>query len=202
MAVLVFGMGCKAQITTLPLYSSEDYEDGVDIYYKDTFNDFDNYTGTWEYVNGTTSLRIVFEKKLLYHDAFDNNYRDLLIGEYRYIENGVEKINTLPLLTNPPLDLIEHTIVGSSIIGNDNFPICSDCSNGQKRVVLSFEDPLRNNVEGLFGNLIVRRVGAGSVQQIKIELRQRGNILVIDNIPPLYSSFNVPWGEYTLTKVQ
>jgi len=36
-AVLVFGVVCKAQITTLPIYSCDDYQDGVDIYYKDTF---------------------------------------------------------------------------------------------------------------------------------------------------------------------
>ncbi|MCW4468036.1 hypothetical protein OGH69_03585 [Flavobacterium sp. MFBS3-15] len=196
---LLFGLVCRAQNIS-PLYS-ENYEEAADVYYKDTFNDFDNYTGTWELVSGTASLRIIFEKKVAYHDSFSGNYSDLLIGEYRYIENGIKKVNTLPHLTNPPSNLIEHTIVGSIIINNDNFPVCNDCPPGQKRVILSFGDPSRDTIDGLYGALIIRRADEGGVQKIKIQLVQKGNVVIIDGIQS-YRSFNLPWGEYTLTRVQ
>ncbi len=193
-------ISCQAQTAILPLYA-DNYEDVPGGYYKDIDNDLDNFVGIWEYVNGSTSLKITFQKKELYFDSLANNYYDMLVGEYRYVENGVEKINTLNLISNPPSDLIGHTIQGSSIIGNSNIPLCADCPPGTKRMSLFFSDPTRDEVEGLYGNLIIMRADQGTVQKIKAELRPRGNIFVTDDEQPQYTSFNVPWGDYILTKV-
>ena len=110
-------------------------------------------------------------------------------------------MNTLNLITTPPEDLYGHTIEGNIIIGNNNVPICPECNVNEKRVSLSFSDPTRTAVDGLSGEIIIRRVDVGNLQKIKIWLRQVGNITYLEGTTIPYDSFNVPWGEYILTKV-
>ncbi len=92
-------LNCKAQN---PIVSLDAYRhttpDGA--YYKDLDNEFNKLEGSWTYTNGNTSLTIILQKKELIY--VNNDYRDILVGEYRYSINGVEIINTLPLLTNNP----------------------------------------------------------------------------------------------------
>ena len=74
-----------------PIIDIEDYgkEESISgAYYKDIKNYFDDFTGTWIYTNGNTSLKIVLNKKTMrYTGKF---YTDAVDGEYQYIENGVE----------------------------------------------------------------------------------------------------------------
>ena len=169
-------------------------------YYKDLNNNLDDYVGTWKYVDGGSSLEIVIEKKLMYFNDFSNIYEDILIGEYKYIEDGILKINTLDLMIVPPSDLYAHNIKGNIILAHDNFPICVDCLF-EKRVSLNFSDPERDNLNGLRGNLELRRVDDGGVQKIKAILRQEGNIITVEDEPVPDKSFNVPFGTYILTRV-
>ena len=86
---------CKAQS---PIINITD-DNGNQIagsYYKDLDNLLNVYEGTYLYTNGTTTLKIVLQKKTMSFDG--HHYEDLIIGEYQYIKNGVEIINTLPRL--------------------------------------------------------------------------------------------------------
>ena len=97
--LMLFVISCKAQIPIKSIYDDTDINGA---YYKDTNNDFDKFVGTWKYTNGITSLTITLQKKAQYHKFHsngDNYYLDVMVGEYKYIENGVEKINTLPFLS-------------------------------------------------------------------------------------------------------
>lgn len=133
------------------------------------------------------------------YNSFGNIYEDLLIGEYRYIEDGVVKVNTLDLMTNPPSEFYEHNIIGNIILASDNYPLCADCLF-EKRVSLTFFDPNRSSDNGLWGKLLLRRVDEGDVQKIKATLSITGHVISVDGVPPEYSTFTVPAGNYILTK--
>ncbi len=169
-------------------------------YYKDVDGNLDQFVGTWRIINGATELELIIEKKTLYYNTLNNIYEDMLIGEYKYIENGILKINTLNLISNPPADLYSHNINGNIILAHDNFPVCDDCLF-EKRVALIFSDPTRSSDNGLWGELELRRMDDGNVQKIKATLRQKGNIISLENEPPAYTGFNVPFGTYILTRV-
>ena len=93
--IAIITISCKAQ--TVPLYASyREYTQGT--YIKDTFNEMNKFEGTWQYTNGTDSLTIVMQKKThIYNGEY---YEDLLIGEYRFVSNGTEVVNTLSLLSD------------------------------------------------------------------------------------------------------
>ena len=197
----LFSIVCKAQSPVKSLYlKGGDNISGA--YYKDIDNDFNKFVGTWEYVTGTTSFKIVFQKKQqIFIDEY-NAYYDVLIGEYRYIENGIEKVNTLAMLDSPPADIYNHNIVSGAILKNTSAPVCNDCATGERRVALQFSDPTRPGIlQGLSGEVIVRRADVGLTQKIRIILQQTGSVIPDANETPTNNAFNVAWGEYTLTKV-
>jgi hypothetical protein len=90
---------CKAQSPILPLLSGDSGNIVQGAYYKDLDNVFDKFVGSWKYTNGSTSLIITFKKKTIFYNIYDDYYEDILVGEYKYIENGIEIVNTLPNLT-------------------------------------------------------------------------------------------------------
>ena len=103
----------------------------------DIDNDLEPYVGTWLYQEGTTSFKIVLQKKTNSYDSELNSYFDMLIGEYEYIENGVTIINTLPLLENSSLGDLNHNINGNLLIRNNINTEPGDA----RRVQLEFKDP-------------------------------------------------------------
>jgi hypothetical protein len=189
----------RAQSPVLPLFDSLEYGETPNAYYKDTYNDFNNFVGTWMYTNGGTSFKIVLQKKTQTYSSVNNFYRDMLVGEYQYIENGIEKVNTLSQLSLNLINVHSYGIVGNIINTAQNYPVCTNCLLNQKRIILNFKDPTTVQ-NGLSGEIILRRVDEGSFQKIEVWLRQTGNIMTIGDAPPAYTSFNVPWGKYILTK--
>ncbi|RZJ68879.1 MAG: hypothetical protein EOO45_14365 [Flavobacterium sp.] len=194
-------LACTAQSQIYPLYNNPDQGKVPGAYYKDTFGDFDNYIGTWKYTNGNIVFIITLQKKLRSFNPHRNFYRDVIVGGYSYVENGVEKINTLPQLLQLHDDVYFYSIVGSTINKAGNFPICDDCDPNQKRLILRFNDPERVNIEGLSGEIVLRRIESGGVQKLEVWLRQTGNVTYVAGSPPQYNALNVPWGTYILTKV-
>lgn len=170
-------------------------------YYKDVDNDYNKFIGTWEYTNGNTSFRIEFKKREKVYIEQGNSYYDFLIGDYLYVENGIEKINTLSLMNGNYQNPYDYNIVGRSIIKPTSAPVCFDCQPNERRVILSFSDPTRPGLrQGLSGDIVVRRRDASNTQKIEVKLRQKGSVIP-EKGQTLPNSFNVPWGTYTLTKV-
>ena len=83
-------LSCRAQS---PIVGYQTYRVPDNAYCKDLNNDLDKFTGTWKYINGTTELTVVIVKN---EQVFnDDYYTDELAANYKYVENGVEIINTL-----------------------------------------------------------------------------------------------------------
>ena len=110
-------------------------------YYKDINNLLDPYVGTWLYSNGADTLKIKL-RKVTMTPSINNSYEDLIVGEYQYVANGVEKINTLNNFnTDYPMQYA-HKINGNSILENHDVPPCNSCNPNEKRLSLSLTEPL------------------------------------------------------------
>lgn len=155
-------------------------------YYKDVNNILNQFVGTWVYTNGTTSLKIVLVKKTTIFTG--SYYEDLLIGEYQYIVNGVQKFNSLANLSTDLPNIFHHKIYGNHIPRTDTpfdeyFP-------GENRVKLTFED-------NIGGSIVVRRTFVGIQPGIQILRRCLDNIKLESE--PILSAVG-PVGEFTLIK--
>ncbi|TXD64087.1 hypothetical protein ESX12_16660 [Polaribacter glomeratus] len=97
-------MSCKAQ---LPIISTVDFANDEDnnielftgSYLKDVENKFAPFIGTWKWESGTSLLEVEFLKVEMVYDG--ETYEDYLIGKYRYVDNGVEKHNSLGVNITP-----------------------------------------------------------------------------------------------------
>ena len=148
--VLTISFACKAQTPILPRYDNPDFGDIDGAYYKDTLNDYDHFEGSWQYTNGDSLFKVLLQKKeMVYIEASlggSSYYVDMLIGEYQYVENGVEKVNTLPNMNITYNNPRKHNISGGIITKyNANVPsICIGCQPGEVMVDLILQEP---NVE-------------------------------------------------------
>ena len=187
---------CKAQTPILPAYEHGAH-DVNGAYYKDIDNQLDPYVGTWLYTNRTTSLKVTFQKKLHHYKSYRNYYEDLLIGEYQYIENGVQIINTLPLLSNLTMNPWEHNITGLYFLTQYERPYCSDCEESIKRVRIHLTDPQREYLNHSC------YIGFKAGQQIPLDMNElifeiSEESSVIPNGQP--ADRRIPKGHYLLIK--
>jgi hypothetical protein len=192
---IVFSIGCSAQTKVSKTVNIKDWNGDTEanVYYQDVDNDLDPYVGTWIFTDGNTSLKIVLKKEIKYLKA--NFYEDFLIGEYQYIENGVEKINTLSQLNIILAHQKGHEITGNMILENHNYPLCDDCLPNEKRIKLIFRDPIRQ----LGGELILRQITVNGQPALKAFKSTTSRIISIDEMSP-YREMLVPSGYYTLIK--
>ena len=167
----------------------------TNAYYKDVNNLLNTFEGTWLYVNGNKSLKIVMVKKVLQYNG--RYYEDLIIGEYEYKVDGIVVISTLDELDNVYSNQRSHSIESNSLIENHHKPPCNDCAVNELRLRASIEDPLQDS----YGTMVVRKVMVGSQEAIKIKTRRSGfGHPWMDGTPPPPADFTVPAGEYILIK--
>jgi hypothetical protein len=189
--VLLVALHSQAQS---PIVNIEDDngERPQNIYYKDVNNLLDPYVGTYIYTNGTTSLKFVLQKKV---QAFDGwLYEDVIIGEYQYIENGVEKVNTLNNLNINHLNSWKYNILGNQII-KIGLPGCEECTPTEKRIKLS----LRDTLSGAWARLFFAKVLVNGQQAIRLNLMWdlRTHIYGTPELIPV----SFPGGEFILIKL-
>ena len=140
-------------------------------YYKDVNNVLNDFEGTWLYTNGNTSLKITLVKSVQYFNG--GFYEDAIIGGYQYIENGVEKINTLSDANNLNLGY-NASIWGNNIYDNCSYIPVDDCIEGEKRLSLSIEDTITTEH---FGDLILHKRTVSGQEALKamIDIGYVGN---------------------------
>lgn len=199
--VLAVSINCKAQITIVPLQDRVPGETMSNHYIADVEGVLNPYVGTWLYTDSTTSLKIVLRKEV--ND--DNGYyhEDVLYGEYQYIKDGVEKINTLSQIDNVYTAQSNHTIGGNYIITGQEFISygrCDDCGENEKRVLVFMGDPLTG---GNAGNLVMRRITVSGQPAISAMihfggLKTTGSTL--EDMNTVFVGSTVPNGTYILIK--
>jgi len=188
---------CKAQS---PIVERDASFDGKvqGTYFKDLNNEFNKFEGTWIFTNGNTTFTLVLEKKEMVYDGSEF-YFDELFGEYRYIENGVEIVNTLPLLTQHPDNVNNRSVGGGHIIPTNLYVACDDCPPNERRVKLYFFDSERKY---LSISLVLRYLQdanhLGQEAQMTATLVSDGGSMLPEDDSP--TAPRVPYGEYLMVK--
>jgi len=190
--ILSISLKCTAQSSVVNL-TDRNGTRLTGVYYKDIDNTLENFIGTWKYTKGNKSLIIIIKK--VTKDYNSHYYEDYLVGEYKYVENGVEIINTIPQFDSIYENQRNHNIWGNRILENTYKPKCSDCLPNEKRVELGFNDPIRQ----LGGELILRRVTLNGQPALKAFKRTTNYYISMDEQSP-YTEMLVPSGEYMLIK--
>lgn len=181
---------CKAQT---PIINITD-DNGNQIsgaYYKDIDNLLNPYLGTYLYANGNTSLKIVLQKKTM---SFDGKiYEDIIIGEYQYIKDGVEIINTLHKLNQMLSNKRLHSIKGNFILMGTEMG-CFDYSTTEKRLVCGLVENDTDN----WGQLSIRTTTVNNQPAIKVFLYWHYRSRKVGDPELLNASF--PGGHYIMIK--
>lgn len=194
LVVLLLSINCKAQT---PIVDISESEMGLPngYYIKDLHNLLNPFEGTYVYTNGADTLKIVLVKKVLQYNS--QYYEDLIIGEYQYIENGIEKINTLNEINNVYIEQRFHKI-DSNFLVNNNFKLfpCLDCFTNEKRLYASILDPSTNS----YADIVIRKTIINGQEALKINIINFKKGLIIVNELATEPNFSLPLEEYILIK--
>jgi len=180
---------CRGQEPVLPIL-----KDPLAIvegaYYKDFDNELGKFVGTWKYTNGTTSFTIILQKKAMFYEPDDHYYEDIIVGEYRYVNNGIEIVNTLNNLNVNCLNQYKYNLAG--LVITDRFVTTA----GNRNIKLNFTDPERDYLNrGIFVDYVAP---SGSVPA-KIKVKFTGSMSIVpDDSSPM--EIRVPEVDYILTK--
>lgn len=191
--LLIAFISCKAQ-THLAAINDSFNNASAGTYFSDIENEMNKFVGTWQYAIANESLTIVLQKKTMVpYKAF---FEDLLVGEYEYILNGTTVVNTLHLLNNSSIPVVEHNILGRRIVPNNAQPICTDCSSSDRRFKLYFFDSEREYLRSV--RITLQYMPTTNPPQMKVTIMEYdGAWLPYEGAP---TETRVPYGEYLMTK--
>jgi hypothetical protein len=190
LSLFLIALSCKAQNPILDISERDGWNDTSQVYYKDIHNQLNPFEGTYVYSDGNTSLKIVLQKKTMSFNSV--YYEDMLIGEYQYIENGIEKINTLNKLNINYTNKSNHSIDGGIIMTQGNG--CNDCLPDEKAVYVGLAENETQNTAGI----IIRKTIINDIQAIKIFVMW--NMRYKKETDPMPPKASFPGGEYILTR--
>lgn len=202
-------LACKAQSPIEPLYNNSKLGDAEDTYYKDLNNDFNNFEGTWQYTNGNDTLTIVLQKKVMQY--IDNSsspmlgksyYKDLLVGEYRYVESGIEKVNTLPNLQINHNSTREYNLRGDRMQKynpNAASGYCLGCNPGEVKVFLIFSEP-NVNIRGSRMYYNFRYFVENGVEKLELTMSDHGMISHDVGTNNINDEHSIPYRDFILVK--
>ena len=115
--LIITSISCKAQTT----YSLSNYDTSVlknNNYIKDFDGILDKFVGTWKWIDSTNpnTYLVVQFVKVEHWNASNTRvfYKDLLLGNYKYVVNGVEVTNTLNYNSND-IYSNSHPVIISSV---------------------------------------------------------------------------------------
>ena len=187
---------CKAQNPIVSL-DAKRHKTVDGAYYKDLNNELDKFEGTWVFTNGTTTFTLVLKKKEQF--AVNNDFRDFILGEYQFVDNGVEIVNTLPLLPQNLNDIDNGSVGGGNFILNHVYPVCDDCPPNERRLELYFYDSERKY---LSISLVLRYLQDANhlgqeAQMTATLVSDGGSMLPQDDSP---SAPRVPYGDHLMVK--
>jgi hypothetical protein len=99
--LILFQSLATAQSRIYPIYNDGNTpDDYTNVYFKDMNNDLDKYDGTWVWEENGKKLTVILEKAIQYY-LFSSYYEDVLLGNYKYEENGTTIVDTI---TNSIID--------------------------------------------------------------------------------------------------
>lgn len=190
---LAYFTSCKAQIS--PLFGDNSiYEPNSGFYYKDVDNDFDKFVGEWKWEENNSSFTIILEKQEQIDDGDGYTY-DILYGEYQYINNGTELMNTLMDMNDTSIEPLIHKVRSPLILANHYIPKCNDCEEGERRVRIVIVHPDYDHIRG---KLVMRYKIENGVEKIYAKfLSNRASYRLSEEEP---STIGIPFTDYVFIK--
>ena len=117
--LMIAATSCKAQ-NTYSLSSFQPKHLRNNNYIKDTQNIYNNFAGTWQWTNGNSTFTIKLQKVEYWKMPNDNYYKDLIMGGYKYIENGNLVVDNLTFTTAFPSAQTVSSF--AEILGSTSYP--------------------------------------------------------------------------------
>ena len=193
LVIILLNISCNAQNQIINI-KNQGYPEISGAYYKDIDNELNAFEGTWLFTNGNVSLKIVLVKKTMARTG--NYFEDILVGEYQYIVNNIEKINTLSSLSINYTDQYQHHIWGNSLLKNRNRPFCTDCAENEMRALISIGNPTKD----FFQSLVLKKLTINGTTALRILIFGGGGGKTYEGDTPPVPGLHVPSGEYTFIK--
>lgn len=190
--IVLLTISCKAQ-NIVPL-DSKRHKTPDNSYFKDLNNELDKFVGTWKFSSNDTIFTIVIQKKEKI--LINNRYFDKLVGEYSYVINGNEIVNTIPSFsqTNETKD---RNMGGGYISKPNQYPKCDDCAPNERRVDMYFQDPERKYLNS---SIVIRYIPSSVNNPPKISAKIYEEDMVILPYEGAPEEPRVPYGEYLMEK--
>jgi hypothetical protein len=157
----------------------------TNYYLKDTNNLLNHFIGTWVYTNGNESITMVLKKKEHFQFTYGNEYEDLLYGGYRYVQNGVEIINTISQIDDPNItNFFEYSIHGNHFPSRSLFDTDPNVTGNVIKIYMS--EPNGTSSALLMYKTIVNGTQALRVykETLNSEGRQKGTPPPPDSVMP------------------
>ena len=188
--VLISAIHCKAQSPIIDIVG----QSGPIInnaYYKDVNNVLNTFEGTWQSYDPLTNstLKIVLVKKQMMSRVI--YFEDVLIGEYQFIANGDEVLNTLNNINTVYPTPYHHKIAGNYMfVGPQRSPFTNSSAN-EIRVDLHFTD-------NCGGGITIRKTtvnGTEAIEFLRVSLQGTIHAGQQPKVPIVREGF------YTLLKI-
>ena len=163
-------------------------------YLKDLDGDYDRFIGNWLWTNNNDTLMLSFQKIEMSIRPTMRYYSDYLIGEYRYVENGVEIVNTLPV--NYDESPLNNNYMSIGITTRNHPDICPECNLNPRYILGYIDDP---NQPDLDSKMFMVYFVENGVEKIKIKVYKSIGITLTEDPNPT-GQIAIPRGIYTLVK--
>lgn len=202
LTILFCATNLFAQNPVLNIHTA-DFAEIENAYYKDIENFQNQFVGTWAYTDANKTIRFRFVKKeMFYYQSTKNCYVDYLVGEIQYIENGIEKINSLSNLNVNHSEIFDYSLHSYRKTNNNWYPKCTECPDTVERLPMSYNEPTNDDV-ALDAAFIMRREDENGIQKIKVQYIKTTSASGLQSdfeTPSTTTNFTVPYGDYTLIK--
>ncbi len=177
--LLILSCICINYTNAQTIIDFDDYANDLDVqsyYMKDVNNYLNQFEGTWKYVNGNNEITLVFKKKTFTYNPNPNLtvMQDELVGEYRYVKNGVEIINTLQNINTNHSSSGDYNIQSSLRSKNNNGGTvpCYMCTVPRQRLYAYYYEPTLDN-DGIYGGLLIHTFVENGQTKLFFSIRKR-----------------------------
>jgi|GEM_PF-3347260 len=150
----------------------------TNTYFKDVYNTFDKYVGTWKYENGNDIVIFEIVKVTQKYDADNQIFEDYLVGNYNYSNDGGNTyvVNSIP----------------STISENrDDNTLQAVCQDNDTKITFGFKELIFNKLDG-YCNAYFEFI-PGSLTEITVSITNDGCIRgTIGDAEPFNYNFSIP----------
>ncbi|AZQ43080.1 DUF6705 family protein [Nonlabens ponticola] len=191
---LIFFIGaCLGYSQIVPIdYNYLSIDDQSNLYIKDINNDMLVFEGTYKFEQSNEEFTLVLERVEAHEKGGEYGKADMLLGNYKYVKNGVEIINTL-----------NQAITQGS--PDDVYHFSSMYFRPGKPVNFIFEDPVNSKWTSYDSNVILSTreilTSSGLVEQKVLRMKTMiVGFLNLNDDPEASQRLRIP-KEMTLIKV-